>query len=274
MNEHEHEPRIPMPAYPELSREAEQPTHDGEPSLPERIEAGIAAALEQKREVHLDTARAIAEALSQAVGEDSVLARFADTGHGNYLALREEFLPLYGEPTTPAEVHRWINWFGTFLVQRENTGSGRRFMNEHLDPDLERVLVRTVLQSQAGPVTVHLPATLDAREIIALTARLETFDEFFGISFKAFLSLSDVNAANANLLESYHETYVGSFRTIEEALRALTPLEEWETELATWATDHGLDSETVRINLDAIEATMRTMYDLVERNGLFHAFNR
>jgi glutathione S-transferase len=250
-----------MPAEPELSHEAEQATPNTEPSLTERIETGIAAALEQEREVHLDTARAIAEALGQAVGDDSVLARFADTGQGNYLALREEYLPLYSEPTTPAEVRHWIDWFGTFLVQRENTGSGRRFMNEHLDPVLERVLVRTVLESQAGPVTVHLPATLDAREIIALTARLEALDEFLGTSFKAFLTLSDVNAADPNLMESYRETYVGSFRTIEEALRALTPLEEWEAELATWAKAHGLDAETVRIDLDAIEKTMRTMHD-------------
>lgn len=270
----EHEPHDKIPAAPDQPPGAEQSTHDGAPSLSERIEVGIAAALEQKREMHLDAARAIAEALSQAVGDDSVLARFADTGQGNYLALREEYLPLYGEPTTPTEVRRWINWFGTFLVQRENTGSGRRFMNENIEPVLERVLVRTVLESQAGPVTVHLPATLDAREIIALTARLEALDELFGTSFKAFLSLSDVNAADVNLLESYRETYVGSFRTIEEALRALTPLEEWEAELSTWATAHGLDAETVRMDLDAVEVTMRTMHDLVERNGLLHAFNR
>ncbi|GAB3124824.1 hypothetical protein [Glaciibacter psychrotolerans] len=270
----EHEPRTPMPAEPELSQEVAQATSDTAPSLPERIEAGIAAALGQEREVHLDTARAIAEALSQAVGDDSVLARFADTGQGNYLALREEYLPHYGEPSTPAEVRRWINWLGTFLVRRENTGSGRRFMNEHLEPTLDRVLVRTVLESQAGPVTVYLPATLDAREIIALTARLEALDEFFGTSFKAFLTLPDVNAADPNLMESYHETYVGSFRTIEEALRALTPLADWEAELSSWATDHGLDSETVRINLDAVEEMMRTMHDVVERNGLLHAFNR
>lgn len=270
----EHEPLTPMPADPDQSRQAEQTTPDNEPSLPERIEAGIAAALEQEREVYLDTARAIAKALSPAIGEDSVLARFAGTGQGNYLALREEYLPLYSEPTTPAEVQRWINWLGTFLVQRENTGSGRRFMNEHLEPTLDRVLVRTVLQSQAGPVTVHLPATLNAREIIALTARLEALDELFGTSFKAFLTLPDVNAADPNLLESYHQTYVGSFRTVEEALHALTPLADWETELGNWATDHGLGSETVRIDLDAIEVTMREMYDLVERNGLLHAFNK
>lgn len=268
----EHEPR--SPTDPELLPEAEQAAHDAELSLPGRIEAGITAALEQKREVHLDTARAIAEALSQAISDDSVLARFADTGQGNYLALREEYLPLYGEPTTPAEVRRWIDWFGTFLVRRENTGSGRRFMNEHSDPVLERVLVRTILESQAGQVTVHLPATLNAREIIALTARLETLDELFGTSFKAFLTLPDVNAADPNLMESYRETYVGSFRTIEEALYALTPLEDWETELENWAADHGLGPETVRINLDTIEATMREIFDLVERNGLLHAFNK
>lgn len=270
----EHEPNTKFPTEPELSPEAEQSTRDVEPTLPERIAAGIAAALEQKREVHLDTARAIAEALSPAVGDDTVLARFADTGQGNYLALREEYLPLYGEPTTPAEVRRWIDWLGTFLVRRENTGIGRRFMSENIEPVLERVLVRTILESQAGPVTAHLPATLDAREIIALTARLEALDELFGTSFKAFLTLPDVNAADPNLLESYHQTYVGSFRTVEEALHALTPLADWETELGSWATDHGLGSETVRIDLDAIEVTMREMYDLVERKGLLHAFNK
>ena len=82
------------------------------------------------------------------------------------------------------------------------TGSGRTYQNEHLPPKLDRLLVRTTLTTSGTPVTVYVPASLDAGGMEQLIVRLEECDEFFGPAFRAFLSLPDVNAAAADLLLS------------------------------------------------------------------------
>ena len=80
-----------------------------------------------------------------------------------------------------AEVKELIDWFGTYLIDKMGTGSGRTYQNEHLPPKLDRLLVRTTLTTSGRPVTVHVPASLDAAGMEQLIVRLEECDEFFGV---------------------------------------------------------------------------------------------
>ncbi|MBM7502924.1 hypothetical protein ACFPER_05555 [Agromyces aurantiacus] len=269
MSEHDprpaHEPERPL-ALPEQSE-------NQEPPLEERVEAGLSAAAEAHREIDLDTARHIAEALARAEGEDSALARFANTGVGGYLALREEYLDLYNDPDTPTEVKRWIDWFGTFLVWREGIGSERRFMAEQLDPVLDRLLVRTDLPVNGGDQRAHVPANLSAREIIGLGARVQALDEYQEFAFRAFLTLPDVNAADPNLVESYRESHVGSFNYIEDALRELAELDGLEDELRHLTDIRGLPQAAIAIDYQVIEDHVREAYDIVSEGWQIHVFN-
>ena len=82
---------------------------------------GIATAEGAGMEVTTDTAQYMAHSLARLLGrQDSALERFARSGDGDYLELREEYLELYADPMIPGHAKEWINWLGTYLVRREN----------------------------------------------------------------------------------------------------------------------------------------------------------
>jgi hypothetical protein len=238
----------------------------------ERIGAGIAEATAGGHEVDADTALCIAHVLGRALGRDSALAAFGRTGGGEYIELRDEYLRLYGDPSATARSKEWIDWLGTYLVQRENLGSGRRFLNEHLPPSLDRLLVRTRLHLGGHWFDAHLPADWDRPRIDDLERRLSELGVAADDSLQAFLSLPDVNAAADNLIETFHETFAGSYPDLEGALRALSPFEEWEMELSDWCLEHGIEGEAVQWNLTPLIERLRTIYDLVELKGTVYVF--
>ncbi|MEC5152429.1 hypothetical protein [Cryobacterium sp. GrIS_2_6] len=239
-----------------------------------RIVEGITAAQTEQREIDHLTARMIAHALGRALGRGSALAEFGRSGEGTYEALREEYLPLYSDPTTPAEIREWIDWFGTHLVEQTNRGSDRRFMTSGPTPDLAHLLVPTTIELSGRRQIVQVPATKSEAEITALAAALELLPTADTNAFRAFLRLADVDASATNLVESFHDSYISSFGSIDEALYGLTELDEWETDLHNFAADRGILPDAVSLNLDLIEAQTRDIYDIVEMNGVLYVFNK
>lgn len=109
----------------------QQPQNHGPEQAKDRIELadaidravseGIAAAKEAGSEITPEAAKAIAHGLVRLLGRpNTALEHFSDTGDGDYLKLREEYLELYADPTTPAPAKEWIDWLGTYLIQRDN----------------------------------------------------------------------------------------------------------------------------------------------------------
>ncbi len=233
---------------------------------------GITAAHNEHREIDLMTARLIAHALGRATGRASALADFGRTGEGSYEALREEYLTLYNDPTTPPMIREWIDWFGTHLVSRENSGSGRRFMNEHQAPALERLLVESAIEVGDKFHLLHIPASKSLEYQTALTETLWELPESKDPAFWAYLTLPDVDASSPNLIQTFQDNYIGEFESIEKSLYGLVELEEWEADLRTFASERGLLQHAVSIDLDVIEAQTREVYDLVEMGGVIYAF--
>lgn len=85
----------------------------------DRIDAGIAAAGKEQREITHGTARLIGHVLGRAYGRHSALANFGRTGDGGYDTLRDEYLDLYIHPDISTRVQHWIDWLGTHLIQAE-----------------------------------------------------------------------------------------------------------------------------------------------------------
>ena len=272
MNSDEHEP-------------ASESTQEREPIEPATIERtasrfqariieGITSATEAGTEIDARTARTIAHILGRAFGSQSALAEFGRTGEGVYHSLREEYLALYVDESIPPVVKEWIDWFGTYLVQRDGTGSGRQFMGADRTPDLDRLLVRATVSVDGVPHVVHAPATVNGSGITCLGEQLSNSPEARTAAFWAFLSFPDVNAADPNLVESFQDSFIEEFRTIEDALYGLTELTDWEADLRTFAEDRGLLPDAVSIDHDVIENQTRDVYDLVEIGGSIYAFNR
>ena len=236
------------------------------------ISDGIAQASAQKSEIDDNTARCIAHVLGRAYGRESALADFGRTGEGQYLTLRDEYLNLYSNERADAVTKEMIDWLGTYLVQRENTGTGRRFMNEHLPPKLDQLLVRTSVRVGDERFIANIPASWDSGEEDGLIELLHDLQLHQDPALQAFLALPDVSAGTPDLMESFHEAFAGTYENEEAALRALSPLEDWETSLADWCIDHGVDFDALDWNFAPLMDRLRDLYDLVEQEGRIHAF--
>lgn len=236
------------------------------------IADGITQALADHTEIDNDTARCIAHVLGRAYGRESALATFGRTGEGQYLSLRDEYLDLYTDDRADAVTKEQIDWFGTYLVQRENTGTGRRFMNEHLPPKLDQLLVRTMVRVGDGRYLVNVPASWHSGREDDLIELLTTLQLDQDEALQAFLSLPDVSAGTPDIMESFHEACAGTYRSEEAALRRLSPLEDWEASLADWCIEQGLEPEALEWNYAPLMERLRGIYDVVEGKEALHVF--
>ncbi|MBX3195396.1 MAG: hypothetical protein KF727_09925 [Microbacteriaceae bacterium] len=258
-------------------------THNNRSGSPERmartagryenwIAEGISAAREASSEIDLMTARLIAHTLGRATGRTSALANFGRTGDGDYEALRDEYLALYSDPTSPPLIREWIDWFGTHLVQREQIGSGRRFMNEHQAPQLDRLLVRADLALGEQHLSVHVPASTPRDAIDQLAGTLRELGVDGDEAMQAFLSLPDVNALTDDLTAAFSASYVDTFDRLEDAVHGLMEVDEWEKDINEYAHERGFFVEGVTPDYEVLIERVRDAYDLVEWKGAVHAF--
>jgi hypothetical protein len=276
MNEHEHDPRV--------TPEARPATEHGTPDwrrlevayrgFAEHITNGIAQAMAEHTEVDDLTARCIAHVLGRAYGRQSQLADFGRTGEGTYLGLRDEYLDLYGSEQATAITKEIIDWFGTYLVQRENLGSGRTYMNEYLPPKLDRILVRTDVVVGGEQFTIHVPASLDTDELAGVCEELTTLQLDQDRALQAFLSLPDVDANTAMIMHSFEEAFIGTFLTIEDAVHALCEIDEWENEVNEFAAERGLFIDQYIVDYEALRDRLSEIYDLVEWKNRVHVFTK
>lgn len=238
------------------------------------IEDGIAKARLEKGEVDDTTARCIAHVLGRAYGRESALAGFGRNGGGQYLTLRDEYLNLYSDPETPPEIKEWIDWFGTYLVQRESTGSGRRFMNEHQAPKLEQLLVRTSIRIGDERFLVNVPANWHSGDEDGLVELLTDLRLPEDPALQAYLALPDVSVGTDDIMESFHENYVNSYSFIEDAVRDLAEVDSLELAIYEATESRSLPDSAVEIDYALIEEHVRESYDLVEWKGRVCVFNK
>src|SRR3546814_5217806 len=132
-------------------------------------------------------------------------------------------------------------------------------MNEHVPPKLDQLLVRTRIRVCGKQVTVSIPASWDSGEVDGLIETLTILQVPEDDALQAFLSLRDVNAGTDDIMESFHEAFAGTYPSEEEALRALSPLEDWETSLADWCVDQGLEPETLEWNYAPLMERLRVI---------------
>ncbi len=265
-----HKAELPYADNPNL--EAEKPENGD--ALVEAIEDGVDDARERRGDLTEHTARAIARAVANALGENGrALDEFARTGLGSYALLSEEYLDIYNDPTTPAKARTWIGWLGTYLVMREFPDTSRQFMGPGPDPDLSRLLVPARPKIGDDRQVIHVPATKTADDIRGVVWELAPLIQLGGDAFRAFLRLPDVDASSPNLFESFEQTFCGIYLDMEDVIRNVTEISEWEKELEEWAGERGI-AGAVHIDRAAIEEQTREVYDIVELEGRCHVFYR
>ncbi|WP_339619527.1 hypothetical protein [uncultured Salinibacterium sp.] len=236
------------------------------------INEGIAKAQAEHTEIDDPTARCIAHTLGRGLGRESCLAEFGRTGEGSYDQLREEYLVLYCSDTASPEVKELIDWLGTHLIHRDGHQNLRRFQNEHLPPKLERVLVPTGVEVGDWYLTVHVPASYNRAAIEELTATLTELQLDKDVALQAFLNLPDVNAMSGDIMQDFHDNYIGTYMSIEEAVSELAEVDELERDLHDYAEQRHLFIEQVTPDYEALREEAEGVYDIVEREGRVYVF--
>lgn len=269
-----HENELQFGAYPAPDRDMpnwrrlEVASH----RLGELIAAGISTAMNEHREIDDGTARLIAHVLGRAFGRQSALAGFGQTGEGDYEALRDEYLTIYGSAEAPASTKQLIDWLGTYLVRREDDGTLRHAGEDDLPPKLEQLFVPTDVHVGEEYFTVHVPASYDRTAIEGLTATLHELQLDKDAALQAFLSLPDVNAMSGDIMEDFHENYAGIYLNIEDALDELAEMGERERDVSQYAAQRQLIIEDMTPDYEALREHASDVFDLVEWKGRVYVF--
>lgn len=243
-------------------------------ALLETIEDGIDAARERQADITEHTARTIARAVANALGDNGrTLDDFARNGSGSYASLSEELLDVYNDQITPPQVRIWIDWLGTYLVMHDFPDTSRQYMGPGPNPDLSRLLIPEWPKLGEEHEIIYVPATKTGDDMQELAAGLTTLIEKHGDSLRAFLRLPDVDASSPNLIESFEQTFGGTYLDMEDVVLNVTEMADWETDLQRWAMERGI-AGAVYIDRAAIEEQTREVYDIVELEGRFHVFYR
>ena len=280
MSEHAPRPTPETPAIPEIRRARETSGIDwrrldvATNRFGEYIAEGIATALAEKTELDDAAARCFAHVLGRALGRSSKLAEFGRTGEGSYLELREEYLDIYGHEEANPVTKELIDWFGTYLIHREGHRDLRRFQNEHQPPKLERVLVRTGVEVGDWYLTVHVPAHYNQTAIDELTKTLTELQLDEDVALQAFLELPDVNAMSGDIMQDFHDNYIGTYMSIEDAVGELAEVNEREREVVDYAADRHLFIDQVSPDYEALREEAETGYDIVERGDRVYVFSK
>lgn len=236
------------------------------------IGAGIEAARAQGREIDDDTAALIEHVLTRADGRRPGIS--ADTAGGDEHDPSDDFMRIYAHPATPPVVRDWIVWLDSYQRSRKATPAKSTELGELPRPPYRPRLVACDLTIADEVVVVYLPPSMTGPAIRDVVARLEALPQISDPAFRAFLSLPDVEGAATNLPESFAEFYIGDYADVEALLYALSPLQDWETELRQWAAENGLPADSVQIDRTVVLQQTREVYDIVEKDGGIYAFNK
>ena len=191
-------------------------------------------------------ARAIARSLADQDNEPSpALESFAVTGEGDLEAISREAMPIYNQPSCSAWTKQQIDYLLTILLDR----------------------ARSTLAATTSPAE-----STDTSEETLSPQAIEGINQH-GDAFRAFLKLPDINQHDPNLLDSFHEFFVGRFASIDHLVDNLTEIALWEREIDALAERHGIPGY-ISLDLEAIKDHVRDTWDIVSYRGALYAFDK
>lgn len=240
----------------------------------ELIASSIAEAMAEKRDVDRGTARCIAHVLGRSLGRHSALANFARTGEGGYETLREEYLSLRNDDGVAAWTQELIDWLGTHLIRQQYPDARSATYVESYPPRLDNILVPTGVEVGDWYLRVNVPGIYSAKDIQELIRTLAELAVDKDAALRAYLSLPDTNAMSGDIMQDFHDCYLGVFTTVEEAIHELAEVDERERDVFTYAEDRQLVIEQMNPDYEALREEVADAFDLVEEEGRVYVFHK
>lgn len=184
-----------------------------------------------------DTARDLARLLAIFLEPDSETARFADTGDANPVLLSQECQTVRRLTEHVPGASEWITRFEQHLAARSDLG-------RHAEPSLN-------------------PTSASDETTVAKRPAVEQGIHGHGAAFEAFIRLPDVDPNQHDLVRVFSNCYMGTYDSMEAAVRDLTEGVISEDERARWAAE-GV----------TLEDLVRASWDIIELGGKFYVFNK
>ncbi|SER95936.1 hypothetical protein SAMN05443377_12236 [Propionibacterium cyclohexanicum] len=240
----------------------------------ELIAAGIAEATGQRQDIRSGTARCIAHVLGRCLGRESALADFARTGEGDYETLREEYLCLHNDEGVTASTQELIDWLGTHLIRQQHPDARSATYVEAYPPRLDNILVPTGIEVGDWYLRINVPGIYGTKDIQDLTETLGELSVKRDAALRAYLSLPDTNAMSGDIMQDFHDCYLGVFATFEEAIHELAEVDERERDVFTYAEDRQLVIEQMNPDYEALREQVADAFDLVEEEDRIYVFHK
>ena len=197
-------------------------------------------------------ARAIARALANRLDDpSSALHHFAVTGRANQELLARELAEIYTNVPTEEE-REWVNRLGTYVINLPSETD----LTEQMDAGTQTQPVPTA-EAQVQPDNPQIAEGLHQH----------------GDAFRAYLQLPDIDPNRDDLLQTFHECYVGTFVSMDALLNELTEISDWERAIAEVSNHWGIDG-LVSLDRAKVERVARATWDIVESAGRFHVFSK
>lgn len=239
----------------------------------ELIGDGIAYADEHHTGVNQETAQCIAHVLGRSFGPDSALAEYALTGTGTYEALRDEYLTIYHDPAAPAWAAELVDHVGTHLIYQTFPDASTSRQRASYPRKLARLHVPTEVAVDGLTMTVNVPGIYGRDTIAELPETLSELRLAEDIGLQAFLSVPGVNALSGDIMEDFHNCYIGIWKNLEDAIGELCLLSDREEEVADFASERKLFYDYLTPDYEALQEELEETFSLVEREGRVYVFN-
>lgn len=133
------------------------------------------------------------------------------------------------------------------------------------DPTPDRLAPGTQSQTLINHVLETLP-TLE-KELVVLTGF-----QRFGSPFAAFLLLPGIHAVDPDLVARFEVTYADSWKTIDQLISDELDGLGWSRALRELRKTHDIPDEVLDWNRDALLASIREIYTIIDLDGWHHAF--
>lgn len=121
---------------------------------------------------------------------------------------------------------------------------------------------------------VNVPGIYCAKNIQELTETLAGLAADKDAALRDYLSLPDTNAMSGDIMQDFHDCYLGVFTTVEEAVRELAEIDERERDVFTYAEDRQLVIEQMNPDYQTLREDVADAFDLVEEEGRVYVFHK
>ncbi|MGO2140784.1 MAG: hypothetical protein ACTH30_10240 [Leucobacter sp.] len=238
------------------------------------ITSGIAYADEHHTGVNQETADHIAHVLGRSLGSESALAHYAMTHEGEYAHLRDEYLTIFQDPAAPAWAAQLVDHFGTYLIYQTFPDATTSRRSASYPRKLSRLHVPTEITVDGLTTTVHVPASYGNDVIPELVETLSELRLAEDVGLQAFLSVPSVNALSGDIMEDFHNCYIGTWRNLEDAISELCLLTDREEEVADFASERHLFFDYLTPDYEALREELDESFALIEKGGQVYVFQK